>query len=78
MGAVAGEMTFWEHLDELRKVIFRSFAVLIVLMVALFLCKETVFDGLVLAPLPDGFFFYRWLDRLLGLLGLVVSPPFQV
>ena len=36
-------MTFWEHLDELRKVIFRSFAVLIVLMVALFLCKETVF-----------------------------------
>ena len=47
MGAVAGEMTFWEHLDELRKVIFRSFTVLIVLMVVLFLCKETVFDGVV-------------------------------
>ena len=51
---MAGEMTFWEHLDELRKVIFRSFAVLIVLMVAFFLCKEMVFDGVVLAP-PGGY-----------------------
>ncbi len=73
---MAGEMTFWEHLDELRKVIFRSFAVLIVLMVALFLCKETVFDGVVLAPLTDGFFVYRWMDRLLGLLGLGALEPF--
>ena len=64
---MAGEMTFWEHLDELRKVIFRSFAVLIVLMVALFLCKETVFDGVVLAPLTDGFFVYRWMDELVNI-----------
>ena len=75
---MAGEMTFWEHLDELRKVIFRSFAVLIVLMVVLFLCKETVFDGVVLAPLTDGFFVYRWMDRLLGLLGLGALEPFRV
>ena len=67
---MAGEMTFWEHLDELRKVIFRSFAVLIVLMVA--------FDGVVLAPLTDGFFVYRWMDRLLGLLGLGALEPFRV
>ena len=71
-------MTFWEHLDELRKVIFRSFAVLIVLMVVLFLFKETVFDGVVLAPLTDGFFVYRWMDRLLGLLGLGALEPFRV
>ena len=75
---MAGEMTFWEHLDELRKVIFRSFAVLIVLMVAFFLCKEAVFDGVVLAPLTDGFFVYRWMDRLLGLLGLGALEPFRV
>ena len=75
---MAGEMTFWEHLDELRKVIFRSFAVLIVLMVVFFLCKETVFDGVVLAPLTDGFFVYRWMDRLLGLLGLGALEPFRV
>ena len=75
---MAGEMTFWEHLDELRKVIFRSFAVLIVLMVVLFLFKETVFDGVVLAPLTDGFFVYRWMDRLLGLLGLGALEPFRV
>ena len=75
---MAGEMTFWEHLDELRKVIFRSFAVIIVLMVMFFLCKETVFDGVVLAPLTDGFFVYRWMDRLLGLLGIGALEPFRV
>lgn len=75
---MAGEMTFWEHLDELRKVIFRSFAVLIVLMVVFFLCKEIVFDGVVLAPLTDDFFVYRWLDDLLALMGLPALKPFAV
>ena len=71
-------MTFWEHLDELRKVIFRSFAVLIVLMVVFFLCKEIVFDGVVLAPLTDDFFVYRWLNDLLALMGLPALKPFAV
>ena len=75
---MAGEMTFWEHLDELRKIIFRSFAVLIVLMVAFFLCKEIVFDGVVLAPLTDDFFVYRWLNSLLALMGLPALKPFAV
>ena len=75
---MAGEMTFWEHLDELRKVFFRSFAVLIVLMVVFFLCKEIVFDGVVLAPLTDDFFVYRWLDSLLGMMGLPALKPFAV
>ncbi len=75
---MAGEMTFWEHLDELRKVIFRSFAVLIVLMVVFFLCKEIVFDGVVLAPLTDDFFVYRWLNDLLALMGLPALKPFAV
>ncbi len=71
-------MTFWEHLDELRKVIFRSFAVLVVLMAVFFLCKETVFDDVVLAPLTDGFFVYRWMDGLLALLGLAGLEPFSI
>ena len=75
---MAGEMTFWEHLDELRKINFRSFAVLIVLMVAFFLCKEIVFDGVVLAPLTDDFFVYRWLNDLLALMGLPALKPFAV
>ena len=71
-------MTFWEHLDELRKVIVRSFAVLIVLTAALFLCKGFVFDDVVLAPLTDDFFVYRWIDRLLALAGLGALEPFEV
>ena len=33
---------------------------------------------MVLAPLTDGFFVYRWMDRLLGLLGLGALEPFRV
>ena len=38
------DMTFWEHLDELRKVLFRSAVVLMVLTVVAFFCKEFIFD----------------------------------
>ena len=38
------EMTFWEHLEEFRKVIFRSAIVLILLMVVVFVNKNFVFD----------------------------------
>lgn len=75
---MAGEMTFWEHLDELRKVVVRSLAVLVVLAVVLFLCKGFVFDRIVLAPLTDGFFVYRWIDALLGMLGLPELKTFTV
>lgn len=71
-------MTFWEHLDVLRKIIVRSLAVLAVLAVVFFLSKDFVFDRIVLAPLTDGFFVYRWMDSLLGLLGLQALKPFEV
>jgi len=53
------EQTFWEHLDELRKVIFKSLVVVAVFAVVVFLCKEQLFD-ILLAPSKSDFVTYRF------------------
>ena len=49
------EMSFWEHLEELRMHIFRSLAAVFVLAVAAFLAKKFVFDVIILAPKNEHF-----------------------
>lgn len=63
-------MTFWEHLDELRKVLFRSLVAILVFMIVIFIFKDFVFNDIILAPLDDGFFLYRGFDWVLVRLGL--------
>ncbi len=63
-------MTFWEHLDELRKVIFRSLGVILVFMVAIFIAKSFVFDTIILAPTKDDFILYRWFNSFFSLIGM--------
>ncbi len=53
-------MTFWEHLDELRGVLFRVLAVVAVTTGVAFACKELLFD-VVLAPSSSDFITYRLL-----------------
>ncbi len=65
----SSNMSFWEHLDELRKVIFRSVVVLVVLMIVAFFFKETIFGDIIFAPLTSDFCLYRWIDALLALMG---------
>ena len=57
-------MTFWEHLDELRKVLFRSAVVFFSLMVVIFLNKNFVFNKISFAPIDSNFVIYRWLTDL--------------
>lgn len=59
-------MTFWEHLDELRKVLFRSAIVIFVLMIVVFLNKSFVFDKIILAPASEDFFLYKYLPGFEG------------
>lgn len=59
-------MTFWEHLDELRKVLFRSAIVIFVLMIVVFLNKSFVFDKIILAPANETFFLYKYLPGFEG------------
>ena len=73
-----GEMTFWEHLDELRKVLFRSAIVIVALMAVIFMAKDFVFDTVVFGPINSDFILYRLIDKALLLLGLPTLPQFQL
>ena len=53
------EMTFLEHLEELRWTLVRSAMAVVVGMVAAFVAKTFIFDTLVLAPKEGGFITYR-------------------
>lgn len=66
------ELTFWDHLDELRKTIIHIACAVIVLMLLAFCCKEELF-GLILAPKEGDFCTYRffaWLGKILHIAGL--------
>lgn len=71
-------MTFWEHLDELRKVIFRSLGIILVFMVVIFIFKDFVFNDVILAPLDDNFYLYRGFNWLLAKLGLPLLDSFTL
>lgn len=60
-------MTFWDHLDALRGVIFRIALVLVVLGIAAFCAMPWIFDHVVLAPCRADFPFYRLTASLQGM-----------
>ena len=55
-----GGLTFWDHLEELRRVLFRVVGAVMVLMVVSFCFKDGLF-AVVLAPQNPDFVLYRWL-----------------
>ncbi len=57
------EMTFWDHLDELRKVFFHIALAVILLAVIAFVNKNLLFD-IILAPQQPDFILYRFFNRL--------------
>ena len=76
----SGEMTFWDHLDALRAILFRVAAVLLVAAVGLFAFKDFLFDGLILAPSKSDFFLYKWIgaDFSLSLVNIEVTAQFMI
>lgn len=60
-----GQLSFWEHLDELRGSIVRIALVVLVLGLAAFGFKEQLF-GLLLAPKNSEFITYRLLGMVVG------------
>lgn len=53
------DMSFLEHLEELRWHIVRALAGIMVIAVAVFLAKDFVFNEIILKPTKDDFFTYR-------------------
>jgi len=64
------EMTFMEHLEELRWTLMRSSAAVLLAMLVAFFWKELVFDHVILAPRDPGFITYRALCALSQRLGM--------
>ncbi len=62
------EMSFLEHLEELRWHLIRSLAAILFFAVGGFLFKDFVFDTLILGPTKDSFWTYRFFCHYTGML----------
>lgn len=70
------DMTFGEHLDELRKILFRVIGVFVLLFIVMFSIKGIVLD-VVFAPIRDSFptnRFFAWLAEVLNSEALNIHP----
>lgn len=66
--------TFGEHLEILRKMLFRIVLVLVSLGIIVFLCKEETFE-IILAPRNSDFCTFQWVRHFLNTWGWDV--PFE-
>jgi sec-independent protein translocase protein TatC len=67
--APEAEMSFLEHLEELRWHIIRSFSIIIVFAVVAFIMKDFIFDTIIFKPKTPEF----WTNRMMAKLGELVG-----
>lgn len=75
------ELTFWDHLDVLRKALFRIIGVWFVLAVGYFIAMPSLFDSVILAPCHNDFVFYdllRYIGRELNLTDEFFTQEFNI
>ena len=58
------EMSFWDHLEELRWTLFRSIIALLVLTIGGFFVMPYLFDNIIMKPCYADFYTYQWLCKL--------------
>jgi len=63
MSEQQGEMSFWDHLEELRWTLFRCIIALVVFTVGGFFFLKEYFDATILAPTYSDFILYRLLCK---------------
>lgn len=78
MGMSDKEMSFWDHLDELRSVLIKSVSIVIIFMLGAFFCKNFLFNTIILAPTNSDFVLYRLFNTLTTSLGLGKIPDFDI
>lgn len=73
------EMSFWDHLEELRSTLFHSGCAIVIFGLLLFIFKNPLFD-LILAPTTSQFFVYRLLGVQLdiNLINIEISAQFFI
>lgn len=57
-------MTFWDHLEELRWMLFRIIIALVIFAVGAFFIMPWFFDHIILGPAKPDFFLYGFLCKL--------------
>jgi sec-independent protein translocase protein TatC len=62
------EMSFWDHLEELRWVLFRIVIALVVFAVAGFVAMPYIYDDFILGPTRADFFVYEYMCKASQLL----------
>jgi sec-independent protein translocase protein TatC len=71
------EMTFWEHLDELRGTLWRILIAVVVTSIVAFAFKDVLFDDIILAPKSKNFITYQVFCKLgewLSLPSICIDP----
>lgn len=71
------DLTFWGHLDILRKYLFRSIIAIFVLAIVAFFYKDFIFNTIILLPSDTKFITYRAfckIGTLLNIDGLCFQP----
>jgi len=71
------EMTFWDHLDELRATLWHIIIAILITSILAFTFKEILFDRIILAPKSPDFITYRILCKIgawLSLQSLCITP----
>lgn len=73
-------MSFWDHLEDLRKSIFRVCAVLLGTFSILFFFKRFLFEEVILAPTFSDFYLYRLIGNeiSLSLVNIELTAQFMV
>ena len=64
------EMSFWDHLKELRWRLMRSVIAIVIISIVAFLYKEIIFDSIILAPKNSNFITNQLLCKLSVLLNI--------
>ena len=74
------EMSFWDHLEELRGTIIRSALAVVVVSVAGLIFKDFLFDVIILGPTRSDFVVYRMLGWAfsMNLINVEISAQFFV
>jgi len=59
-----GNMSFWDHLESLRQLLFRVIGIWVILGIVYFIFMPFIFDNIILGPCHNDFIFYQWLREL--------------
>jgi sec-independent protein translocase protein TatC len=77
------EMTFLDHLEELRWHVIRAALAIVVLMITAFVFITEIFDYIIFAPAEVDFIFFKWMCKLGHLVNAaetlcITDLPFKV